>query len=130
MPDNDKAWAAIGARPEFHALTKRRRAVTLRLFAVSMALFFSIPLISQLWPEMFRVRVSGAVNLGLIYLIGQYVAGVVIACLYVMQLRAIDEMATHLRAAGSQLHPAMPRPPQPVPSVATRRNHAEQPIVS
>jgi uncharacterized membrane protein (DUF485 family) len=96
MSEQAFKWDAIYARPEFMNLVRQRRSVVLRLFVASMLFFFSIPLIVVFLPDFFKVALTGAVNVGLVYLIAQYLVGTVIAIRYTVLLKRLDEMAGDL----------------------------------
>lgn len=89
-------WDAIHARPDFDRLVRERRAIMLRLLAVSMSAFLSIPLISHSLPHWFHTQVIGEINLGLLFLVGQYAIGGAVAWRYCVQLRRLDAQAAEL----------------------------------
>lgn len=89
-------WDAIHARPDFDRIVRKRRAITLRLLAVSMSTFLSIPLISHYLPQWFHTQVVGEINLGLLFLVGQYAIGGAVAWRYSVQLRRLDEQTAEL----------------------------------
>ncbi|MCG3165519.1 MAG: hypothetical protein POELPBGB_01287 [Bacteroidia bacterium] len=77
--------------PRFRALVRKKRSVSLVLFGISMVLFFSIPVISSYFPDLFKMRVFGEVNAGLAYLIFQYIAGGFIAWRYAVMFGKVDK---------------------------------------
>lgn len=87
---------SIYSDPKFNELVKKRRNISLGLFGVCMTLFFLIPVISSVCPDLFRVRVIGSINLGLIYMVAQYAIGGLIAWRYASQLVHIDEQYKQL----------------------------------
>lgn len=99
MTKSDPDWKSIFASAGFINLVRRRRAVALRLVGISMLLFFSIPFIVNQFPALFRIRVFGPINLGLIYCIAQYLIGAVIAYRYALQMRRIDDQVATIKSA-------------------------------
>lgn len=93
-PEN--IWNAIYAHPNFAVLIRRRRRLVSLLMFVSMAVYFAIPALSAYFPEFLAYKVVGAINVGLIYLVGQYFFGAAIAVLYAYRLKGIDRMAASL----------------------------------
>jgi len=83
-------WDALYASTEFSALVKRRKRIIITLMGISMALFFSIPLIAHYAAWIFKLQIFGVINLGLLYLMFQYVMGSVIAWQYARRLKTID----------------------------------------
>lgn len=90
------SWDAVHAHPDFTRLVMRRRTVTWRLFAISMVFFFSVPVISTYFPQVFRAQIWGSINVGVLYLVAQYFGGGVIAWRYAVQLKLIDALSTQL----------------------------------
>jgi uncharacterized membrane protein (DUF485 family) len=108
MGEKTCKWDAIYAHPEFQDLVSRRRAVVLRLFIVSMLCFFSVPLIVVFQPDVFKISLGGAINVGLIYLVAQYVVGTAIALRYTALLMRLDGMADRLSGHRHTLAVAVP----------------------
>lgn len=108
MSETTRQWDAIYAHPEFQDLVRRRRAVVLRLFIVSMLFFFSVPLIVVFQPDLFKIPLGGAINLGLVYLVAQYLVGTAIALRYTTLLRRLDGMADQLSEHRPALAIAVP----------------------
>lgn len=96
MAPKDGFYDAVCADPQFRHLVRKKRIVSFVLFGIAMALFFSIPLISSFAPGLFKVRVFSSINLGLVYLIFQYIAGGLIAWKYASMLRNIDKESAAL----------------------------------
>ncbi|MBF7688670.1 DUF485 domain-containing protein [Acinetobacter rathckeae] len=90
------AWDRIYADPQFNQLVVKRRKVTLKLFLICMIFFFSIPFFSVVSPSFLRIQVMGAINVGLLLVVAQYVVGGLIAWRYVIELKKIDEMSKQL----------------------------------
>ena len=96
MSEQIYKWEAIYAHPDFEYLVKLRRGVVLRMLAVSLVFFFSIPLIVVFQPDVFKVTLGGAINVGLVYLMAQYLIGTVVALRYSAVLKRLDDMAGEL----------------------------------
>lgn len=82
--------------PDFDALVRQRRRVVVRLFVISMAFFFSLPLVSTFAPQLLLIKVTPSTTLGLWYNVAQYFIGGAIAWRYAVQLRRLDAMAASL----------------------------------
>lgn len=89
-------WNAIYEHGDFEKLVKRRRRLISVLMFISMAVYFAIPMVSAYIPALLAFKVYGAINVGLIYLIGQYFFGAAIAVFYAFRLKSIDIMAASL----------------------------------
>lgn len=88
--------------PDFGALVRQRRRVVVRLFIISMAFFFSLPLVSTFAPRLLLIKVTPSTTLGLWYNVAQYFIGGAIAWRYAVQLRRLDAMAASLAADAKQ----------------------------
>jgi uncharacterized membrane protein (DUF485 family) len=84
------SWSVIFQNPEFQAVARKRKKIVISLFLVSALFYFSIPLLTTMYPAVFRVRLFGSINLGLVYAILQYPIGGLIAYYYAISMRKID----------------------------------------
>ncbi|QET06123.1 MULTISPECIES: DUF485 domain-containing protein [Cupriavidus] len=91
-----RAYEALYQNPEFQRLVRTRRRVVLTLFAISMTMFFAVPVLAGIGSSLFEIRVTASTNFGLWYLCGQYFVGGVIAWAYAAKLRRLDAMADAL----------------------------------
>jgi uncharacterized membrane protein (DUF485 family) len=82
--------------PDFGAIVRQRRRVVVRLFIISMAFFFSLPLASTFAPQLLLLKITPSTTLGLWYNVAQYFIGGAIAWRYAAQLRRLDAMAASL----------------------------------
>lgn len=85
------SWAAIYRNPQFHTVTSKRKKVVLTLFIISALFYFSIPFCTTFFPSLFHVRLSGSLNLGLIYSLLQYPIGGLVAYAYAINMRKLDQ---------------------------------------
>lgn len=95
-------WDLIYADPRFAELVSKRRKVTFSLFMICMIVFFSIPFFAEFAPEFLRIKLMGSINVGLLFVLAQYIVGGLIAWRYVVQLRKIDAMSNDLISAFSK----------------------------
>lgn len=90
-------WSTMYRDPQFHAISRKRRTVVLTLFIVSALFYFSINAITTFYPALFHVRLFGVVNLGLAYGLLQYPIGGVIAYVYAVNMRKLDQDIGRMR---------------------------------
>lgn len=95
-------WDRIYADPRFTELVIKRRKVTFGLFFICMIVFFSIPFLAEVAPDFLKIRLIGSINIGLLFVVAQYLVGGVIAWRYVVQLKKIDTLSKNLIAAFSK----------------------------
>ncbi|WP_020423729.1 DUF485 domain-containing protein [Cupriavidus sp. WS] len=98
-------YHALFDHPDFAALVRQRRIVVVRLFVISMAFFFSLPLVSTFAPQLLLIRVTPSTTLGLWYNVAQYFIGGAIAWRYAVQLRRLDAAAAALTRGAGQASP-------------------------
>ena len=96
-------WAAIDADPRFQALHRRKRRFLWILMAVSVVYYFLLPLGAAYCPALFRTKVWGAVNFGIVFALSEFVVAWLIAYVYYRHAsRSFDPLAQELtRAAAS-----------------------------
>lgn len=95
-------YHALFDHPDFAALVRQRRIVVVRLFVISMAFFFSLPLVSTFAPQLLLIKVTPFTTLGLWYNVAQYFIGGAIAWRYAVQVRRLDVMAAALASGTKQ----------------------------
>ena len=92
-------WAAINADPRFQELHRRKTGFLSLLMFVSVAYYFLLPVGAAWLPELFRVRVAGAVNVGLLLALSEFVVAWGVAALYVRRAnREFDRLAEEIRS--------------------------------
>lgn len=96
MAPNDNFHEAFSANPRFRNLVRKKRKISFILFGLTMALFFSIPVISSYFPELFKKPFIGKMNVGLAYLLLQYIAGAAVAWKYAKSFGEIDKETSTL----------------------------------
>ncbi|GEM_PF-7128086 len=95
----ENIWGAIYEHPDFDRLVKTRRSLVTWLMVLSMSVYFAIPVITASAPSLLHIHIWGAINTGLVYLIGQYAFGTAIAVYYAYRLKRIDQQSEALLAA-------------------------------
>ncbi len=101
-------WAAIGADPRFLELQRRKAVFIGLLMAGSILYYFMLPIGAAWFPELFRIKVFGALNLGILFAFSEFLLAWGVAALYTRRAnrefdRLADELnrevvARHLRA--------------------------------
>jgi uncharacterized membrane protein (DUF485 family) len=90
--ENAGPWSVTYQKASFHALARRRRTIVVQLFVLSALFYFSLPFMTTVFPEFFRIKVLGSINIGLIYAILQYPIGGLIAYRYAVSMRKVDRL--------------------------------------
>lgn len=90
-------WAAIDADPRFQRLHSRKTRFLLGLMLFSVAYYFLLPIGAAYFPEIFRVKVWGPINVGLVFALSEFVVAWAIAYYYSrVANREFDAMAREL----------------------------------
>ena len=90
-------WAALGADPRFQELHRRKATFLSLLMAVSILYYFMLPVGAALFPDFFRIKVLGVVNVGLLFAFSEFLLAWGIAALYTRRAnREFDQMAEAL----------------------------------
>ncbi|MFA7292100.1 MAG: DUF485 domain-containing protein [Rhodocyclaceae bacterium] len=75
-------WASIDADPRFQALHRKKVKFLGLLMGVSIAYYFLLPVGAAYFPELFRIRVFGVVNAGILFALSEFLVAWVVAALY------------------------------------------------
>ena len=96
-------WAAIDADPRFQELHRRKSRFLWILMTISVVYYFLLPIGAAYCPVLFRTKVWGAVNFGILFALSEFVVAWLIAYVYYREAsRKFDPMAQELaRAAAS-----------------------------
>jgi uncharacterized membrane protein (DUF485 family) len=90
-------WAAIDADPRFQRLHHKKVSFLMGLMIFSVAYYFLLPIGAAYFPELFRIKVWGPVNVGLLFALSEFIVAWGIAFHYSRRAnREFDEMAREL----------------------------------
>lgn len=90
-------WAAISADPRFQELHRRKAAFLGLLMAVSILYYFLLPIGAAWFPDIFRIKVFGVVNVGLLFAFSEFLLAWGVAGLYTRRAnREFDRLANEL----------------------------------
>lgn len=90
-------WVAIEAHPRFQELHRRKSRFLWGLMAFSVLYYFLLPIGAAYWTDLFRVRVWGPVNVGLVFALSEFIVAWLIAFFYSRHAsRHFDAMAADL----------------------------------
>jgi uncharacterized membrane protein (DUF485 family) len=92
-------WDALIRDPRFQSLHRRKTRFLWGLMAFSVAYYFLLPIGAAYHQELFRIRVWGVVNVGLVFALSEFVVAWTIALVYSRKAGAdYDRMAAELAA--------------------------------
>lgn len=87
-------WAAIDADPRFQALHKKKTTFLWSLMIISVIYYFLLPFGAAYYQDLFRIKVWGPVNVGIVFALSEFVVAWTIAGVYAIRAnREFDAMA-------------------------------------
>lgn len=90
-------WAAIDADPRFQALHRKKTRFLWTLMLISMGYYFLLPIGTAYFSDLFKIKVWGAVNVGLIFALSQFLVAWGIAWIYARRANTeFDAMAREI----------------------------------
>ena len=92
-------WDAVIADPRFQALHRRKQTFLTGLMIFSVAFYFLLPIGAAYFQDLFKVKVWGVINFGLMFALSQFIVAWGIAYFYSWRAnRDFDRMARELSA--------------------------------
>jgi uncharacterized membrane protein (DUF485 family) len=92
-------WDAIIRDPRFQGLHRRKIKFLWGLMALSVAYYFLLPIGAAYYQDLFKVRVWGVVNVGLLFALSEFVVAWTIALVYSRKAsQDFDRMAEEIAA--------------------------------
>ena len=92
-------WRALEADARFQALHRRKVRFLWGLMAFSVAYYFALPVGAGYFPELFRTRLAGPINVGLLFALSEFVVAWLVAFVYARRAGAeFDALAAEISA--------------------------------
>ena len=98
-------WKAIDSRPEFQDLHRKKMGFLWGLMVFSMVYYFLLPIGAGYFPELYRIKVWGPVNVGILFALSEFVVAWGLAYYYAK--RASDEFDPMAAAIVAEAEKAM-----------------------
>ena len=93
-------WSAVIQDPRFETLHRKKQGFLTALMVFSVAFYLLLPIGAAYFPNVFRIRVWGVVNVGLLFALSQFVVAWLIAFYYSRRAGAeFDGDAAEIAAA-------------------------------
>jgi uncharacterized membrane protein (DUF485 family) len=97
MAKAEMNWAAIDADPRFQALHKKKLSFLSTLMIISTVYYFLLPIGAAYYQDLFKIKVWGPVNVGLLFALSEFVVAWTIAAVYAKRANAeFDGMAAEI----------------------------------
>ena len=96
-------WNAVIADPRFQTLHRKKQAFLTGLMIFSVAYYFLLPIGAAYFQDLFKVRVWGPINVGLLFALSEFIVAWGVAFYYSNRAGAeFDRMAHELAAEYEQ----------------------------
>jgi uncharacterized membrane protein (DUF485 family) len=90
-------WAAIDADPRFQALHRKKTTFLWSLMIFSVIYYFLLPIGAAYYQDLFKIKVWGVVNVGILFALSEFVVAWTIAYVYSKKANAeFDAMAQEI----------------------------------
>lgn len=101
-------WSAVIQDPRFEALHRKKQGFLTALMVFSVAFYLLLPIGAAYFPQVFRIRVRGVVNVGLLFALAQFLVAWLVAFVY--SRRAGSEFDRLAREIAADYAPDGPNP--------------------
>ena len=90
-------WRAIDAHPQFQELHRRKSRFLWTLMSFSIVYYFLLPIGAAYFTDIFRIKVWGPVNVGILFALSEFIVAWAIAFIYArVASREFDPMADRI----------------------------------
>ncbi|HTO50537.1 MAG TPA: DUF485 domain-containing protein [Burkholderiales bacterium] len=89
-------WFAIDSDVRFQALHKRKSRFLWGLMAFAVVYYFLLPIGAAYFTDLFRVKVWGVINFGLVFALSQFIVAWGIAWFYARKAGEFDALAEEI----------------------------------
>ncbi|NOU01015.1 MAG: DUF485 domain-containing protein [Gallionella sp.] len=90
-------WAAIDTNPKFQALHRKKLFFLWGLMIFSIIYYFMLPIGAAYFQDLFKIKVWGVVNVGLLFALSEFVVAWTIAFVYSRKAnREFDSMTQEI----------------------------------
>ena len=93
MANQTLNWAAIDADPRFQELHAKKSRFLWGLMVFAVIYYFLLPIGAAYFADLYKVRVFGVINFGLVFALSQFLVAWGIAFVYAKRAQQFDAMA-------------------------------------
>jgi uncharacterized membrane protein (DUF485 family) len=92
-------WDALIADPRFQSLHRQKNFFLWGLMALSVVYYFLLPIGAAYFQDLYKIRVWGVVNVGLLFALSEFIVAWTIALVYSRKAnRDFDSLAAEIAA--------------------------------
>jgi len=101
MADID--WSRVVNDPRFQILHRKKQAFLTALMAFSVIYYFLLPIGAGYWQDLFRIRVWGVINVGIVFALSEFIVARLVAWYYARRAGGeFDRVAAEISAQYSR----------------------------
>ena len=89
-------WSAIEADPRFQELHAKKSFFLWGLMAFSVVYYFALPLGAAYLTDVFKIKVWGPINVGILFALSEFIVAWGIAWFYAVKAAEFDRMAEEI----------------------------------
>ncbi len=89
-------WSAINSDPRFRELHAKKTGFLWGLMAFSVVFYFALPIGAAYFTDLYKIKVWGAINVGLLFALSQFAVAWGIAYIYARRAAVFDAMAEEI----------------------------------
>jgi uncharacterized membrane protein (DUF485 family) len=96
MANTTMNWVAIDNDPRFQKLHAKKVGFLSTLMIISIVYYFLLPIGAAYFTDLFKMKVYGVVNFGILFALSEFIVAWGIAAYYTVKAREFDIMAQEL----------------------------------
>lgn len=97
-------WVAIDQDPRFQQLHSKKTRFLWGLMVFSIVYYFLLPIGAGYFPELYRIKVWGPVNVGILFALSEFIVAWGIAWIYARRANSeFDAMASEINRVAASL---------------------------
>jgi len=75
-------WSEVARNPKYLELKRKKRVFLFGWWGAASVYYFSLPLLSGYFPELFKIKLIGVINFGYLFILSQFVVAIFVAMYY------------------------------------------------
>ena len=103
MSDQSLNWGAIDADPRFRELHAKKSSFLWGLMIFSVIYYFLLPIGAAYFTELFKTKLWGVINFGLVFALSEFIVAWLIAFFYAKKAGEFDAMAEAINRDASRI---------------------------
>ena len=89
-------WSEVAQHPKYIELKNRKRNFLFGWWIASTIYYFMLPILAGYAPDLFKVKVVGAINFGYLFILSQFVVAFFVAIYYTRVANDFDRLTDEL----------------------------------